>query len=356
MSKKILFLPKYPRMGASSRLRTFQFLPLWQKAGHGLRIAPFFNEEYLKEKYIGKGVDKVNVLACYLKRFWVLLGAWRYDVVWVEKELFPFVPAWAEWVLSALGKGYVVDYDDAVFHRYGMARRPLVRNILGNKIDKVMRYSHTVWAGNSYLASRAEAVGAKKIVFLPTVIDPRRYEKKVEEEKEKERVMIGWIGSPTTIKYLKTIRPVLEKICKEYPAGLVVVGGAGGFGFDGPLEMVQWTEEGEAAAIRQMDIGVMPLPDDAWEKGKCAYKLIQYMACGLPVVASPVGMNVDVVTSGENGFLAETHEAWYNYLKMLVLDAGLRKSMGDRGYELVMEKYTLERNFEVMVRELRMLD
>jgi len=148
-------------MGASSRLRTLQFLPLWEKAGYRLRVAPFFNEAYLKEKYIGDGVDKVNVLACYLKRFWVLVGAWRYDIVWVEKELFPFVPAWAEWVVSGLGKGYVVDYDDAVFHRYDMARRPLVRKFLGNKIAKVMRYSNIVWAGNSYLAAMAKAAGAK---------------------------------------------------------------------------------------------------------------------------------------------------------------------------------------------------
>jgi glycosyltransferase involved in cell wall biosynthesis len=351
MPKKILFLPKYPRMGASSRLRTFQFLPLWEKAGFGLKVEPFFNEQYLKEKYIGKGVDKVNVLACYLYRLWVLLGVWRYDVVWVEKELFPFVPAWAEWILWALGKGYVVDYDDAVFHRYDKARRPLVRKVLGNKIDRVMRFADVVWAGNSYLATRADSAGAKKVVILPTVIDPSRYGKKL--YKEKERVMIGWIGSPTTIKYLKTIRPVLEKLCREYHASLMVVGGSGGFGFDGPLEMVQWTEHGEADAIRRMDIGIMPLPDDPWEKGKCAYKLIQYMACGLPVVASPVGMNVDVVMEGENGFFANDEAEWEEALKTLILDAGLRKKMGEKGYELVREKYTLERNFEVIMGELR---
>lgn len=340
-------------MGASSRLRTFQFLPLWEKAGFSLKVSPFFNEEYLKQKYVGKGVDKVNVFACYLKRFWILLAAWRYDVLWVEKELFPFVPAWAEWVLWALGKDYVVDYDDAVFHRYDMARRPLVRKFLGSKIDNVMRYSKIVFAGNSYLEARANGAGARKVILLPTVIDPSRYGKKEKVAEEKENVVIGWIGSPTTIKYLKTIRPVLEKLCKEQHASLLVVGGAGGFGFNGPLEMVQWTEEGEAAAIRKMDIGVMPLPDDPWEKGKCAYKLIQYMASGLAVVASPVGMNKDVVIEGENGFFASGLSEWEEALRALILDAGLRKKLGENGYGLVMEKYTLERNFEVIVRELK---
>lgn len=350
MSKKILFLPKYPRMGASSRLRTYQFLPSWIKAGYEVKVSPFFNEFYLKEKYKGQGVTKSNVLKCYLKRLLVLMGFWRYDLVWVEKELFPFLPAWAEWFLAKLGKGYVVDYDDAVFHRYDMARRPIVRKWLGKKIDGVMRHSNIVWAGNSYLATWATKAGAKKVVILPTVIDPNRYSLK--DYTLSTPVVIGWIGSPTTLKYLNEIRPVLEKLSKELDVVIHVVGGNREWRFDGNLTLIQWTEEGEVAAIQGMDIGVMPLPDDPWEKGKCAYKLIQYMACGLPVVASPVGMNVDVVVDGENGFLAKTQEEWYGYLKMLILDGEMRREMGGKGFELVKEHYTIERNFEVIRREL----
>lgn len=337
-------------MGASSRLRTYQFLPSWKKAGYEVKISSFFNEFYLKEKYKGQGVTKSNVLSSYLNRLWILMGFWRYDLIWVEKELFPFFPAWAEWVLSKLGKGYVVDYDDAVFHRYDMARRPVVRKWLGKKIDGVMRHANIVWAGNSYLGNWATTAGANRVVILPTVIDPVRYSLK--KYTSSHPVVIGWIGSPTTLKYLIEIRPVLEKLSKELDVVIHVVGGNRSWHFDGKLNLIPWTEEAEVSSIQGMDIGVMPLPDDSWEKGKCAYKLIQYMACGLPVVASPVGMNVDVVVHGENGFLAKTEEDWYNYLKMLVLDAELRKKLGEKGFELVKEHYTIERNFEVIKREL----
>ncbi|WP_373495046.1 glycosyltransferase family 4 protein [Aquiflexum sp.] len=349
--KKILFLPKYPRMGASSRLRTYQFLPLWEEAGYGVRVDSFFNKAYLKDVYRQRVPGFWNVLGCYFKRMWVLMGVWRYDMVLVEKELFPYLPAWAEWLLAYLGPGYVVDYDDAVFHRYDTQGNFLVRNFLGKKIDRVMRRARTVFAGNGYLAQRAKEAGAKSVVLLPTVIDPKRYRKK--EENETGKVWIGWIGSPSTLKYVKEIKDELEEVCLQANAGLLLVNGNLGFGFKGDLRVIPWTEEGEVDAILQMDIGVMPLPDNEWERGKCAYKLIQYMACGLPVVASPVGMNNEVVGHGENGFLASGSAEWKNALLTLIQDAALRKKMGENGYELVQERFTLRGNFGVMVEEVR---
>lgn len=159
------------------------------------------------------------------------------------------------------------------------------------------------------------------------------------------------------MKYLMGLMPVLEKLGEELEFGLLIVNGElrikneelGG-GFD--IKHIVWTEEGEVEAIRKMDVGIMPLPDDQWERGKCAYKLIQYMACSLPVVASPVGMNQEVVRHGENGFLARTDEEWIQPLKTLIQDAGLRKRMGEKGLELVRERFTVERNFEVMKEEV----
>jgi glycosyltransferase involved in cell wall biosynthesis len=279
------------------------------------------------------------------------MGAWRYDLVWVEKELFPYLPAWAEWLLAHLGPGYVVDYDDAVFHRYDLQGNFLVRNLLGRKIDRVMARARMVFAGNEYLAQRAEESGARSVILLPTVIDPTRYRKK--EAKESGKVWIGWIGSPSTLKYVKAIKQELEEVCREANAGLLLVNGHDGFSFQGDLKMIPWSETGEVAAILQMDIGIMPLPDDEWERGKCAYKIIQYMACGLPVVASPVGMNVEVVKNGENGFLAAGSAEWKEALLTLVRDAGMRKRLGEKGFELVQERFTLRGNFEVMVGEVR---
>lgn len=338
-------------MGASSRLRTYQFLPLWEEAGYGVRVASFFNEGYLKDVYGQRVPGFWNVLGCYFKRLWVLLGVWRYDLVWVEKELFPYLPAWAEWLLAHLGPGYVVDYDDAVFHRYDTQGNYLVRNLLGRKIDRVMARARTVFAGNEYLAQRAKEAGARSVVLLPTVIDPERYRKK--EVNDSRKVRIGWIGSPSTLKYLKAVKQELEEVCLEANAGLLLVNGHEGFAFKGDLRMIPWTEEGEVEAILQMDIGIMPLPDDEWERGKCAYKLIQYMACGLPVVASPVGMNNEVVWHGENGFLASDTKEWKKALLTLIQDAALRKKMGENGFELVQERFTLRGNFEVIRERIK---
>jgi glycosyltransferase involved in cell wall biosynthesis len=225
---------------------------------------------------------------------------------------------------------------------------------MGNKIDRVMRYSEIAFVGNPYLQNRAEKAGARRVYQVPTVINTEVYGKKSFEKKD--RITIGWIGSPSTLKYVKMIIPALEKLNREFDIELMLVNGERGVVFSGKQVLVRWSEETEVSAIQQMDIGIMPLPDDKWERGKCAYKLIQYMACALPLVASPVGMNIEVVTHGENGFLAETEEEWVESLSMLIRDAGLRKQMGEKGFALVQEKYTVEKNFELMKGVLGMMD
>lgn len=358
-------------MGASSRVRTFQFLPLWEAAGYQVKVSSFFNEVYLKSLYAHVRPGVWNVLGCYFRRLGVLLSVWKYDVLIIEKELFPYLPAYVEFLLKLFGKKYIVDYDDAVFHNYDLSKNKLVRSWMGIKIDQVMGYAGMVWTGNAYLKERAVKAGAKRVVEMATVIDENKY-KNVElgmkneelgvqvsliESFDSKKIWVGWIGSPSTIKYLRGLVPVLERLGEEVGFGLLIINGElrikneeleGGV----DIKHVVWTEEGEVEAIRKMDIGIMPLPDDPWERGKCAYKLIQYMACGLPVVASPVGMNQEVVRHGENGFLAGSDEEWIHALKTLIQDAGLRKRMGEKGLELVKERFTVEGNFEVMKEEV----
>lgn len=348
---KILFLPKYPRMGASSRLRTFQYIPLWEKSGHQIKVKPFFNDTYLKQIYAQKKPSALNVLSCYFHRLFIIFTAPSYDLIFIEKELFPYFPSWAEYLLSKLGRGYVADYDDAVFHNYDRHSNSLVRKLMGDKIDKVMRFAKVVFVGNPYLANRAQAAGAKQVVFLPTVIDPNRYHKV--SYTQKSVPVIGWIGSPTTMKYLKVLLPLLEKLFIQFPFKLLVINGGGlKLNYKGEIEILPWSEDTEVVAINKMDIGIMPLEESPWEQGKCAYKLIQYMACGLPVVASPIGMNKEVVIHGENGFLAATDQEWIDSLTKLLTNPYLRQSFGQSGYQLVQEKYTLEKNFEILKKVL----
>lgn len=340
-------------MGASSRMRTYQFLPLWEEEGIEVKVSPFFNEDYLTRFYQGERRHFWNIFSCYIQRFQVLFSLNKYDMIWLEKELFPFLPAWAEWFINRFGKGYIVDYDDAVFHNYDMNSSWWIRTFLKHKIDKVMSNSRLVFAGNKYIQERANKADAKRVEILPTVIDPDRYFLKNKLEYD-SCVHIGWIGSPSTLKYLLSLQSVFQALAKEHKLELIIVNSKGieipDFGV--PITYLEWEEEKEVKYIQRMDIGIMPLPDDPWEQGKCAYKLIQYMACGLPVVASPVGMNVEVVKEGENGFLAGSDQEWIDTLEKLIVDPEMRQAFGKKGRELVMERFTLDRNFEKMRREV----
>jgi glycosyltransferase involved in cell wall biosynthesis len=263
----------------------------------------------------------------------------RFDLLWIEKELLPWLPARLENLFLRRGIPRVVDYDDAVFHRYDRHRNPLIRAFLGKKIDAVMRQATTVVAGNEYLADRASRAGAARIEQLPSVVDINRY---VVKEKAGDQFRIGWIGSPVTAPYLGLIRDALEQVARLTGARLVLVGS----GDQDPLpglakEVLPWSEASEVAHIKSFDVGIMPLPDGPFEQGKCGYKLIQYMACGLPVIASPVGMNKRIIEQGESGFLASTSADWVDALMMLYKDNGMRVSLGQVGRKKVEQEYSL---------------
>ncbi|WP_215226799.1 glycosyltransferase family 4 protein [Echinicola shivajiensis] len=337
-------------MGASSRLRTFQYLPLWEAAGFDCTVSSFFNKQYLEEHYAKRPIAKRNVLACYQRRWKILQKAGDYEYIIIEKELFPYIPfALEKWAFKQ-GPQYIFDYDDAVFHNYDLHGNPWIRSLLKDKIDQLMARADRLWLGNEYLATRAQKAGAKNIMDLPTVIDLNKYSPI--PLKENQNLKIGWIGSPTTLKYLEKLKPVFEALKKEQSFTLNIIANGQGIGLNHFEETFQWSEEEEVKLIQQLDIGIMPLNDSPWEQGKCAYKLIQYMACGLPVIASPIGMNKEVVKHVENGFLASTSEEWIKYLSLLISDPELRRKMGTAGRKLVAEKYTLAHNWQKIQRQL----
>jgi len=341
---RVLLFSKYSRRGASSRLRSLQYLPLLRGYGIDVEVHPLFSDAYLDAIFHGNGRSAmVNAWRRGVHRFKELLRSSEHDVAWIEGELFPYLPSMVESVLARSVKPYVVDYDDALFHRYDLSSNRLVRGLLGRKIDRVMRDAACVVAGNSYLAERAAQAGAQRIEVIPTVVDERRYWPV--DHQEDRRPVIGWIGSPLTENYLLDQREVLEKVCVEHDARLLLVGAKANVvdrfnGFD--PEVVPWTEESEAGAIARMDIGIMPLRDGPWERGKCGYKLIQYMACGLPVVASRVGANIDIVRHGESGFLATDRASWESSLVQLIEDRAMRLRMGQAGRMAVEDTYCLQ--------------
>jgi glycosyltransferase involved in cell wall biosynthesis len=340
---KVLLFSKYPRMGASSRLRSLQYLPFLEAQGVDVTVSNLFDEQYLARLYSTGGRSVWQTLMCYLSRLRALLTCGRYDVIWIEYELFPYFPALFERFLRMLGKPYVVDYDDAIFHNYDLSKNALMRRFLGRKIDVVMRNAQCVIAGNRYLAMRAENANARCVRQVPTVVDHLRYPPRAPSVGQ--QAVIGWVGSPSTQRYVVAMGNALAAVCKAHNAKLVLVGATAGVVGqlpDMPVEVVTWSEATEAELIRTMDIGIMPLQDGAWEKGKCGYKLIQYMACGVPVVASPVGVNVDIVTNSGCGLLADTTVDWQSALARLLASPEQRLQMGNAGRAAVEQTYSLQ--------------
>jgi glycosyltransferase involved in cell wall biosynthesis len=282
----------------------------------------------------------MEVLTGYWRRLKALVHAGRYDLVWIEKEIFPFLPSAAEHLLRKLGVPYLVDYDDALFHRYDKHCRWLVRVLLGGKIDSVMRDSALVVAGNEYLADRARLANARRVEIVPTVVDLERY--KVIQSIRDDFPVVGWIGSPATSHYLPTIGPAIESLARDRDVRFVALGASTAAVSGLPIEVQPWSEETEIQSIQTFNIGIMPLVNDSWERGKCGYKLIQYMACGLPVVASPVGVNLQLVEHGVNGFLAQDTAEWEQALRRLLNDQSLRRHMGAKGRERVESRYALQ--------------
>lgn len=337
---KVLLLSRYASLGASSRVRFLQYLPYFKSQGVDVTVKPLFSNSYVRALYSGDSKWE-EVCKGYFSRVFILLTAYKYDLVIIEKELFPYMPATAERLLRWVGVRYLVDYDDATFHSYDLSNRSIIRRLLGKKIDVVMRCSSVVTAGNKYLAERAWQADAKNVEIIPTVVEASRYQ--IAQKAINEVPVVGWIGTPKTSAYLQPLLPVFENIQKDIPVRFFAVG-ARQEDFEGTIvEAWPWTEETEVSSIQQFDIGIMPLKDSPWERGKCGYKLIQYMACGVAVVASPVGVNCEIVKQDVSGKLASLTDEWEKVLRdLLAAGPNIINSMGASGRKSIEDWYSLE--------------
>jgi glycosyltransferase involved in cell wall biosynthesis len=269
------------------------------------------------------------------------LKSQKYDLIWLEKEALPWLPAWLELLLLRGRTPYLVDYDDAVFHRYDQHSASVVRWLLAQKIDRVMQNARLVIAGNDYLANRATQAGAKWVEILPTVVDIDRYP--LSKAPQNEVFTIGWIGTPLKFfNYIKELAPVLKEICRDGGAKVVAIGAKETNIEDIPLEIKPWSEATEVKEMQQFDVGIMPLTDTPFERGKCGFKLIQYMASSRPVIGSPVGVNAEIIEQGINGFHASSQAEWLQAFQKLKNDRYLRESMGLAGRKLVEDKYNIK--------------
>lgn len=340
MGVSILVLTRYGRLGASSRLRFLQYLPALEQAGIRFTVQALIDDRMLSSKYADGRYRLPQLFRAYGARILQLFRGRHFDLLWIEKEALPFIPACLERALL-WRKPYVLDYDDAIFHNYDQHPNRCVRWLWARRVDGLMRRARLVVAGNEYLAARARQAGAAKVEIVPTVIDLDRYPKPNGSESQSATPRIVWIGSPATVPFLARLSESLRALARQHDFILRVVGGK--LGLPGVnVECIEWAETSEVARIAESDIGIMPLRDTLWERGKCGYKLIQYMACGLPVVASPVGVNGEIVRDGSNGFLAQSDEEWTLHLARLLGDPELRFRMGAVGRQRVEAEYCVQ--------------
>ena len=335
----MLLLTRYSRAGPSSRLRFLQYLPGLRAHGIEVEVAPFFHHDYLERRYAGHAPSPARLIGCYWRRIRDLARAPGFDVVWVEKEALPWMPAAAE--LSALCRSpLIVDFDDAWHLRYRDASSRIVRLALRRKLEAIARRADAVVVGNAFLQRWAEEAGAAKVTRIPTVLDLSRYS--AGPPPSGSPFTIGWIGTPETIRYLDGIRGALTRLLDGGGTRLLLIG-VRRFCLAGPhVETQAWSETAEDRLLQRIHVGVMPLRDGAWEHGKSACKLLQYMAAGRPVVASPVGTARTVVRSGVNGVFATTDGEWVTAIESLRADPAAAAAMGSSARRTVEASYSLE--------------
>ncbi len=350
MGLKVLLLTRYGRTGASSRLRFLQYLPGLVAEGIEAHVAPFLDDTYLKELYGGHRPSLQRVLTFYSARLKELARARKFDVVWIEKEALPWIPAFVE-LLALRSASLVVDFDDAWHLRYTESHNPVVRFALAGKLGRMAQRSDTVIVANRFLQSWAEGAGASHVWCIPTVVDLTRYA--ATPLPPPRPFTIGWIGTPETAHYLDTIHGALRQVLERSDTRLLLIG-PGNLHSDLPnVETQPWTEGSETTLLQRIHVGIMPLPHGLWEYGKSAYKLVQYMAAARPVVASPVGANVDLVKEGVNGLFARTERDWVASLERLRGDPDFAAAMGASARTTVERSFSLKATLPKIIELLR---
>ena len=338
MNNSVLLLSRYVRRGPSSRVRHYNFLPALEQAGFHVTVAPFLDDEYLDRFYRGDRRSPQLLMKAYWRRLRQISTARRYDLIWIEKEALPWLPAVVERAFFG-ERPIVIDFDDPWHLRYAGHWSVVVRVVLGRKLETMAAHAKVVTAGSPALAEWAKSSKAPCVIEIPPAVDIARYPVL---PLPGGPFTIGWIGTPRNEAYLELIAEPLRRIHATHGARVRLIGGSGRLSLPGVvIDNVPWREETEAEELARCHVGVMPLLDGPWERGKCGYKLIQYMACGLPVVASPVGVNAQIVRDGVSGFLARENSEWITALETLLTQPELRAQMGAIGRRRAVEEYSL---------------
>ena len=342
---RVLALTPIPEEGAGCRFRVSQYLPYLRSAGFDVTVSSFYTPEFFRLVYQrGRYLRKsASIAALTLRRLRELFALNQYDLVLLYREAIPFGPPAIEWFVARRGLPIVYDFDDAIFLRnVSEANRAFAFLKNPGRVAQILRLSRRVVVGNEFLASYARQHNSS-VTVIPTAVDTERFVPRAADFTAGERpLVVGWIGSPTTFPYLEGLAPVLRDVAARHQFVLKVSGAGRPVTFPGvTVNEVPWSLANEVSLFNTCDIGVYPLTDDEWSKGKCGFKAIQCLACGVPVVAASVGVNREIVEDGVNGFLASTPAEWIAKLERLLTDAPLRARMAEAGRRTIEQRYSL---------------
>lgn len=347
--KKILFLTPYPvNRSPSQRFRLELFFPILKQHGYDIRISSFLtNENWTVFYQKGRIVPKlIALIRGTFTRLCDVPAALNYDLVFIHREALPLGPPMIEWLLTVVFRKRVIyDFDDAIWltdrQESWFARVLKWRH----KTQQICTWAYNVSCGNAYLYDFASQFNSR-VFLVPSVVDTESHHNPnlFSALKRPDMITVGWTGSHTTLKYLADVADVLFELRSENKfLNIVIISNQKP---DTPplstFNFIEWNSKTEIEDLICFDVGIMPLPDDPWTRGKCGFKIIQYMALGIPAVASPVGVNKNIINHGVDGFLASSKEEWKRYISQLTRDESLRKLMGRRGRLKIVDHYSVK--------------
>ena len=352
---KIGALVLYPlNIAPGQRFRIEQWEPDLQAQGITVEMLPFADEELMQVLHQpGKQVVKAIALArALLRRVQLFAKVQRYDAIYLFRAASIVGPAWLELALSLLHRPIIFDFDDAIFHLHTTeANRKFGWLKFPGKTATICRLSSHVVVGNAWLADYARQFNAQ-VTIIPSTVEIERFQPTARYE-HKDRVVVGWTGSSTSQTYLEAFVPMLRELIDRYPVELRIHSDRPPDLPGVPYVWRKWTAKTEAEEIGQFDIGLMPMPEVEWAKGKCAMKALLYMALGVPAVCSAIGANCEVIQHDENGLLARTDDEWLTQTGRLVQDAGLRQRLGMAGRRTVEARYSKQYAAQLFAEVIR---
>ena len=337
----LALMPSIYDTSPDQRYRLEQWEPLLRERGVEITYAPFESEDLHKTVYTqGQLFQKLKLVGSALRRRSSLISTLKsYDLIYIFREAALLGPPIFEKRIYQSGVPFVFDFDDAIFVSYKSPSNGYLSYLkFAGKAKTSCRLAAHVMVGNPYLADYARQVN-DNVTIIPTTIDTKKYEPS-SYTKKSGPVVIGWTGSFSTVQHLDTVKDTLKKLARDEKFQLRVIG-TPSYRLDGiEVKASQWSAETELQDLSGIDIGIMPLPDDRWSRGKCGLKALQFMALGIPTICSPVGVNTDIIQDNVNGMLASSEDEWIKKLKMLLNSSELRERLGRAGRRTVEENYS----------------